>query len=97
MLTNEEIEKIVFESFDEINENLDDDEKLQKSSKSSIFGGDSSLDSFGLVNLIVSIEQSLEDKLGSPISLSDDKAISQKTSPFKDVETLVTYVKSLLN
>jgi len=97
MLTKKNIEKIIFDSFDEINQNLDGSEKLEKSSKTPIFGYNSSLDSIDLVNLIVLIEQKLDDVLENSISLSDDKAISQKTSPFKNVQTLTEYIISLLN
>ena len=97
MIGKKDIEKIIFESFDEINEELEDNEKLKKTSKTSIFGSMSSLDSIDLVNLIVLIEQRLEDKLDLSISLSDDRAISQKNSPFRDVETLVNYIILLVN
>ena len=50
MLTKKNIEKIIFDSFDEINQNLDGSEKLEKSSKTPIFGYNSSLDSIDFFN-----------------------------------------------
>jgi len=45
----------------------------------------------GLVALIIDIEELLADK-GFSITLSDEKAVSQTRSPFRDVPAMVTYI-----
>jgi len=40
----------------------------------------------------VNIEEKIEDNLGITIDLTDDKAMSQKRSPFRTIGTLVDYI-----
>jgi hypothetical protein len=46
--------------------------------------------------LIVAVEQNLEKRLGTPITLVDDRALAQEVSPFSTVETLVNYIEKLI-
>jgi hypothetical protein len=62
-----------------------------------LFGGESLLDSLGLVSLIVQIEEAIEDKYNLSIVLADEKAMSRRTSPFARVSYLVDYIFELLN
>jgi len=61
-----------------------------------LFGSNSELDSLGLVNLIVSVEQYIEDAFHVVIVIADDRALSQKYSPFKTVGSLANYIEILL-
>ena len=54
------------------------------------------LDSLGLVNLIVAVELHAEEDLGVTISLADQKAMSQVGNVFQSVRSLVDYIISLL-
>ena len=59
-----------------------------------LFGKEGQLDSLGLVELLMDIEQRLAD-IGVQITIADDRAMSQKHSPFATVETLTAYVALL--
>jgi acyl carrier protein len=59
-----------------------------------IFGPDSPLDSLGLVGLLLDIEEGLQG-IGCEVVLSDERAVSQKRSPFRSVTTLVAYISAL--
>ena len=61
-----------------------------------IFGEDGLLDSIDLVSLIVAVEQKIEDKFDINITLADERAMSQKNSPFKSIDSLSKYVLLLL-
>ena len=61
-----------------------------------IYGNDSRLDSLGLVNLLVTIEQNIEDEFDVSITIADEKAMSQKRSPFRTIGTLADYIDMLL-
>ena len=50
-----------------------------------IFGPDSPLDSLGLVGLLLDIEEGLQ-AIGCDVVLSDERAVSQKRSPFRNVQ-----------
>jgi acyl carrier protein len=72
-------------------------EPLVSAEESILFGRGSSLDSLGLVSLIVDVERLFEEEHGVVLTLADDKAMSQKASPFRTVETLADYIGTLLN
>lgn len=56
-----------------------------------LLGDGGAVDSLGLVRLIMLVERQLEDDLGVPVSLTDEKAMSQRNSPFRSVGALVSY------
>jgi acyl carrier protein len=61
-----------------------------------LFGRDGLLDSMGLVTLVVAVEQAIEDEYGVSVSLADDRALSQRTSPYRTVGSLAEYAEGLL-
>lgn len=62
----------------------------------SLLGKDSHFDSLGLVSFIVDVEQALDDELGIAVTLADERAMSQKRSPFRTVQTLTDYIVTLM-
>jgi len=61
-----------------------------------LFGREGFLDSLGLVTLVVAVEQAIEDELGVSVSLADERALSQRKSPYRTVGTLADYADSLI-
>jgi acyl carrier protein len=61
-----------------------------------LFGREGLFDSLGLVSLIVDVEQQLED-YDLSITLGDERAVSQKHSPFRTVQSLADYVCQLID
>ena len=59
-----------------------------------LFG--SALDSVGLVSLIVELEQQIADRDEASITIADDRAMSQKRSPFRTIGSLADYVQGLM-
>ena len=96
MSKNERIKKVIIISIEEINQQLQKENQLEKSTNTILFGKDGKLDSLGLVNLLVIIEQNIEDELQVIITLADERAISQRNSPFRTVKTLADYIEMLL-
>ena len=90
------IENLIITSVKEINEQLPQEQQLGQSTKTVLFGKDGKLDSLGLVSILVMIEQNIEDEFDVSITIADERAMSQKHSPFRTVETLVDYIKMLL-
>jgi len=60
-----------------------------------LVGKDAVLDSLGVVSLIVEVEQRLEGGHGISVTLANDKAMSQKNSPFRTVAVLTDHVMSM--
>jgi acyl carrier protein len=62
-----------------------------------LFGRDGLLDSMGLVTLVVAVEQAVEEEYGISVSLADDRALSQRNSPYRTVGALAEYAAGLLD
>lgn len=60
-----------------------------------LIGRNGILDSLGLVNLIVDVEEEVNSRYDAAISLVDDKAMSQKHSPFATIGRLADYILTL--
>ncbi len=86
----------VLESIDDLNELLPAGRRVGKDASSPLFGGETGLESMDLVNLVVSVEDRLRDRLDVSVSLASDRAMSQKTSPFRTVGTLCTFADTLV-
>ena len=89
------IESVILAAIEIVNQSRLTPEQLAVHAEAPIFGEGSPLDSLGLVSLLIEIEDQLAAR-GVAISLSDERAMSQKRSPFRDVPSLVAYVQTLL-
>jgi len=92
----EQITNAVLSAIDEINLQLTREQRLTKSDDAMLFGESGPLDSLGLVNLIVLVEQKVEEQTGCPVSLANDETLSLKDSPFQSVRRLTDYIAMLL-
>jgi acyl carrier protein len=61
-----------------------------------LVGKDAVLDSLGVVSLIVEIEQRLEAEHSVSVTLANDKAMSQRNSPFRTVAVLSEHVVAMV-
>ena len=86
----------IFRAIDDFNQDFPEEERLEKSIDTVLFGESGNLDSLGLVNLLVLIEQELEDEYSVSITIADERAMSQKRSPFKTIRRLEDYISQLL-
>jgi acyl carrier protein len=57
-----------------------------------LVGNDPVLDSLGVVQLIVEVEQRVEQNHGVSVTLANDKAMSARNSPFRTVGVLADHV-----
>ncbi len=95
MPSKQEIIEIIFKSIDEIN--LHTNKHIAKAHDTKLFGKDCELDSLGLVNLITSIEENMEELTGNYTPIADERAFSLESSPFKTIDTLANYIETLLH
>lgn len=56
-----------------------------------LFGEGGLLDSMALVSLVIAVEQAVEEKYDVAVALADEKALSQRSSPYRTVGTLAAY------
>jgi acyl carrier protein len=88
--------EVIYRSINEINDQLDDQHRLVESTKTELMGSNGKLDSLGIINLIVIIEQNIEDEFDISITIADERAMSKKNSPFRTVGSLTNYIEILL-
>lgn len=88
--------EVIFAAIDNFNPLLPPERQLEKSTDTVLFGKSGKLDSLGLVNLIVEVEQKIEDEFSVSLTIADERALSQKVSPFKTVGYLGDYIAILL-
>ena len=94
MINKEKVNEIIFKCVDETN--IEDGTNISKDLNTILMGSDSEIDSLGLVSLIVEIEEAINIEFDVSITLADEKAMSQRISPFKTLDTLSNYIISLL-
>jgi acyl carrier protein len=92
----ERIERAVFRAIDEINQARANEQRVEKSSDTVLMGPSARLDSLGLVNLVVAIEEQVADEFGFTINIADMRARSQSANPYQTVSSLVEYIASIL-
>lgn len=89
----DEIVELIIETAAELGEDeMGTSERLTADSR--LFGEDGILDSMALVTLVIAVEQAIEEKYDSSAGLADEKALSQKNSPYRTVSTLAEYAAS---
>ena len=96
MNENQKIVALVTRIADEFNEQLEFKINVERGRDAPLFGRDGVLDSLGLVSFVVAVEQAIESELGITLTLADEKAMSQKHSPFRTVGALADYVENLM-
>ena len=97
MSIESQVETILFEAIKELNEELPADEHVETEKTTRLFGENASMDSMGLVTLIVSVEQKVQAEFDLALTIADEKAMSQANSPFRTVSSLADYLVELLN
>ncbi|HZN35595.1 MAG TPA: hypothetical protein VFB80_17320 [Pirellulaceae bacterium] len=90
-----QIEDVVVSAIRIINQGRTPEHQLAESADAALYGAGSPLDSLGLVALLIEVEEGLREE-GRAISLSDERAVSQKHSPFRSVPALVDYIAGRL-
>ena len=87
------IERITNVLIDVLNEYFRTQEiKVKTTKETALFGKESVLDSMGLVNIIIDVESRFLDE-DIEISLTSEKAMSRRNSPFRTISTLAEFIK----
>ncbi len=94
-MTKNDIKQIIFDAIAMANHSRDENEAIPISDDTELYGTNGHLDSMGLVAFLIDVEESLMDN-DIQISLSDERAMSQSNSPFQNVESLTSYVQTVI-
>ena len=91
-----EVINTIIKTIEEYNVSLEKNNQLPTDPDKSIYGEGSTLDSLGLVSFVIGLEQNIEDKFDQAISLADERAMSQKSNPYSNINSLADYIIKLL-
>ncbi len=103
MAQHEKITEAVFRAVDEVNLQLVEQPKIEKSSDTALLGPSSNLGSLGLISLLVAIEQQVQNEFGVALNLAEDMLSNQVDNgaedgaPLQNISTLVGYLAQCLD
>jgi acyl carrier protein len=86
-----ELTTIVVNNFRDIIESRGDTITQSNAEDMVLFGEEGALSSSELVALIVAVEQAVEEKFDVYVSLANDRAFSQRNSPYRSIRALVDF------
>lgn len=86
---------LVLDVIKEVGEDQENQALIDATEETLLFG--KNLDSMGIVFLVTDLEERISDDLEVEITLADERAMSQRTSPFRSVKTLTKYTQTLID
>jgi acyl carrier protein len=96
MTEKDKILQCIYDAVDEVNGQLPEDQTLEKSLDTVLLGESGKLESIDLVNILVATEENIEEAFDVPVSITDERAVSEKNSPFTTIGTLSDFISNLL-
>jgi hypothetical protein len=95
-MLREQVLQAIYEAIARANELRPADAQLPCEEDTALYGPGGALDSLELVSFILDVEERVNIQNGTELVLADDKAMSQRRNPFRDVATLADYVTGRL-
>jgi acyl carrier protein len=86
----------IYKALGDLNKQRPANDQLALSPDTMLVGPDAKLDSLGLVNLIVAVEQHVADCLDAEIVLSEDRTLAHADTVMADVQALAQHVDLLI-
>jgi len=91
---NEQIQNAIVAALNDVNQILPPSMQLSSDPDAVIFGKGGKLDSLGLVNFVMAVEEQLM-QCGWKVTLTDDRAMSQSRSPFRSIRALAGFIAEI--
>lgn len=96
-MKKKKITEIVISTVSSLVETFPVDQQYTVDQNTILFGNGSKMDSLSLVSIIVDLESTFSLDYNIDISLTDDRAMTRKNSPFDSIKVLVDYIDELLH
>ena len=90
------IETLIIDLLKDIGSENGNENLINANVKTKLFGENGNFDSMGLVIFISDLEELIDEEFNKNLTLADDRAMSQKTSPFRNVEALLKHINNLM-
>jgi acyl carrier protein len=94
-MDRERVLELIYDTIDLVNRQLPPAKRLARSPATIIVGTGGSLDSLGIVNFVVALEEKAGDAIGRPLRLLDAELISTENGPFHSVDSLSKHVAAV--
>mgnify|MGYP001549966675 CR=1 FL=1 len=91
-----DIEALIFSTIDEVNGQLPPEGKLAKSADTVIVGEEGVLDSLGVINFLVSLEEKVAAATGQPVALLRDDIMEEGNTVLHTVASINRYINENL-
>ena len=91
-MTQAQIVALIVERLRDLDTGVQGPAPADASPETALFGPEGILDSLGLVALIVDVEDAIAERTGVAVTLGDDRAVSQRSSPFRTIGSLAEYI-----
>lgn len=92
----EKIQTLIYSALQNLSDELEAPELKNPTLQTKIYGEGGKLDSLALVSFIADVEELIQKEFDQNVILANEKAMSLRNSPFKDVASLTHYIQSLL-
>jgi len=94
-MQREQALQLVYAAIDVVNRQLPSSHRLVKALETVIVGPSGVLDSLGIVNFVVTLEEQASEVLNGPVQLLDTAAVGDEDGPLRTVATLTRYLETL--
>ncbi len=94
-MTRDRAMQLISEAIDIINQQMPPARRLTTSAQTVIAGAGGSLDSLGLLNFIIMLEEKAGAVLGHDVRLLDESSVIDEQGPFRTVDTLASFLEAL--
>ena len=96
MADKEQALKTIYSAIDKYNQNASPELKLEKSSSTVLTGPMGKLDSLGIINFIVILEQKIADDFEAILTLTNENTFTDGNNVFATGQSLADYIAELL-
>lgn len=87
--------KLIYETIDSVNQQLPAARRLARDPATVIVGAGGSLDSLGIVNFVLALEEKSGDALGRPVQLLKPEWLAAEGGPFHTIDRLAMHLMTL--
>ncbi|MFL6713437.1 MAG: hypothetical protein ACJ8LN_10990 [Sulfurifustis sp.] len=84
--------RLITQALKDVNETRETPIDLSRGKALVLYGTIGVFDSMGLVNFLSAVEEAIEDTLQRTVSLTSEKAVSRRVSPFSSVAALIGFI-----
>lgn len=88
----DDLHRLLMGVLKEINQGRENPIDLELGKAIVLFGRGAVFDSMGLVSFLSRVEEEIEDRLDQVVSLTSEKAVSRRQSPFASVQALIEFI-----